>query len=164
MTKFVTTILGMLVFVVCTVTAVGAFMLYNEQNAYISARSEIIQQVKEAEPKNLRIGSLSSQSDSNLRNLDAQIKQSLGEVQEISLDFANGRAGDRDGDGVISHGDEVELTFKVFGRGGLNFVKKSSTAEKQKNNLPSGSPERHKNLRRPYFVSTKNITITNRNQ
>ena len=134
MNKTVASLLGMFIFAYAVLIVIGIGNGYMEQQAFVQARSEIIQRVKEADPTYIQPYGAGTQRDYVRDNMDGFQSASLTNyITQFKTTFADAHAevrfaegGDRNGNGYVDFGDVVVVDIEAKGSGFMLFNRSES--------------------------------------
>lgn len=131
MSRFLYTTVAFVFFVYTSFFVIGMGLGFVEQQSFIRSRSEYVTRVTEADPESLGVGG--GARSEKLVQYEEDFKGVFPTLR-ITTELTE----DRDGDGEVSYGDIVTVTFDAYGKGSFGFRKsqKLMTEQGVDSNLP----------------------------
>lgn len=124
MSRFLYTTVAFVIFVYTSFFVIGMGLGFVEQQSFIRSRSEYITRVTEADPE--QIGVEGGTRSEKLVKYEEDFKKVFPTLR-ITAELTD----DRDGDGVVSYGDIVTVTFDAYGKGNFGFRKSRKLTTEQ---------------------------------
>lgn len=169
MSKFVSQIFGLVIFAYIAVFMLGITNGYMEQQAFVRARDEVIQRIREADPAdipptthvdNLHLNGLRgglacsfTSTDSTLNSFITNMRTRFGAGTQVCIAIVEDVPDEEGMYNTVSYGDRVRIGITGHGSGRYGFRRNSSQVVGQPAQLQSGAP---------FYASVRDITIQNR--
>lgn len=144
MSRFLFSTLSFVLFVYATFFVIGIGLGFVEQQSFIRSRTEYMTRLVEADPQQIGLGG--DARSQKLVDYETSFKKVFPELRIIPA-----LTDDRDGDGQVSYGDVVTITFDAYGKGAFGFRKSNKLRTEQ--GVAS---------RMPHYVSNMQVMIQNR--
>ena len=131
MSRFLYSTVAFVIFVYTSFYVIGMGLGFVEQQSFIRSRTEYVTRVTEADPESLGVGGAAKSA--RLTQYEQDFKGVFPTLR-ITTELTE----DRDGDGEVSYGDIVTVTFDAYGKGAFGFRKsqKLMTEQGVDSNLP----------------------------
>lgn len=176
MSKLIATVGGIILFVYMSFFVIGITYGYMEQQSFVNVRDEILQRVVEADPADLSAGVGRPVNVKDMHTVGVagrysplattstdpgvvKIIKNMGEQFDkayvtVYFNIIKDEPDEQGKLGTVSLGDELQVLVAARGSGSFGFVKRKETVQGESlDEFKSG---------KPYYVSVRNVTITNR--
>lgn len=124
MSKFLQTIFGFILFFFLLLPAIGSLIGAGEVNAFNTAKTELVQRVREGGVEGDKVQSYIGEVEYKFEEFEVKFYDESGENIVTAAD--------------VNYGDVIIMRVSAKGQGGYNFKKSKSKQEDQ--GVPDGNP------------------------